>query len=309
MLADRVVETTDVTGTGTMNLLGAAAIDGITMRRFNAVMTTAKPVYYLIVDTAGNFEYGRGTFTTGSPDTITRSSGGVLRSSNSDGLVNFSAGTKYVHAAYGADVGRFGAQELPTLAGSADARTMTNAAPLKNLLTGMLFVAINGAAANTSATPTIQVDSLSAKTVVRADGSALTAGDMPASALLAWYYDGTNFRLLNVPTQMATESETNAAASGTTALATKAVTPQSLGYWTGAIQGHRGRLTLTSGVAVLTGDVSGASTIYFTPYGGQLVPIYDGTRWSMRVFAELSNITTNSSTGKAGPAAVTTNAL
>ena len=306
MLLDRVVETTDVTGTGTMNLLGAATISSITMRRFGAVVTSTKPVYYLIIDATGNFEYGRGVYTSGSPDTLTRAS--ILRSSNSDAAVNFSAGTKYVYAAAGADVLRFGAQELPTLAGTADARTMTNAAPLKALITGMMFAAINGAAANATTTPTIQVDSLTAKTVVKPDNTALAAGDMPASTLLLFFYDGTSFRLLNAAAmQAATEAETNATASAGTALSGKAVTPQGLGRWTGAIAPPQGRLTLTSATPVLTGDVAGAGTVYYALYNGQLVPIYDGTRWSMFVFAELSNILANSSTGKAGPAAAANN--
>jgi hypothetical protein len=69
----------------------------------------------------------------------------------------------------------------------------------------------------------------------------------------------------------------------------------------------QGRLTLTSGVARPTSDVSGATTIFYTPSAGDAVPIYDGTSLVPTTFAELSNITTNSATGKAGPAAVTTN--
>jgi len=68
-----------------------------------------------------------------------------------------------------------------------------------------------------------------------------------------------------------------------------------------------GRLTLTTAVPVLTSTVSGASTIYYTPYIGNMIPVYDGTRPVNYVFTELSNATAQSSTGKAGPAAVTTN--
>lgn len=56
----------------------------------------------------------------------------------------------------------------------------------------------------------------------------------------------------------------------------------------GLIPVCQGRLTLTSGVPVTTTDVTGASTIYFTPYNGNLVRIYDGTRWRMYSFTELS---------------------
>jgi len=66
-----------------------------------------------------------------------------------------------------------------------------------------------------------------------------------------------------------------------------------------------GRLTLTSGTPVLTGDVTAATTIYYSPYTHRWVPIWNGTNFTnCDIGAELSNITTNSSTGNAGPAAV-----
>lgn len=69
----------------------------------------------------------------------------------------------------------------------------------------------------------------------------------------------------------------------------------------------QGRLTLTSATPVLTSTVSGATTIYYALYQGNQVPIYDGTAFLMTTFSELSNVTTASSSGSAGPAAVTTN--
>lgn len=50
----------------------------------------------------------------------------------------------------------------------------------------------------------------------------------------------------------------------------------------------QGRLTLTSGVPVLAAGVTAATTIYYTPYIGDRVPIYDGTKWVSREFTELS---------------------
>ncbi len=50
----------------------------------------------------------------------------------------------------------------------------------------------------------------------------------------------------------------------------------------------QGRLTLTSGVAITTTDVSGQTTIYYTPCAGNRIPIYDGTNYINTVFAELS---------------------
>lgn len=48
------------------------------------------------------------------------------------------------------------------------------------------------------------------------------------------------------------------------------------------------RLTLTSGAAVTTADVTAATTVYWTPYKGNRVALYDGTNWQIRKSAELS---------------------
>ncbi len=50
-----------------------------------------------------------------------------------------------------------------------------------------------------------------------------------------------------------------------------------------------GRLTLTSGLPVTTADVTAATTIYFTPYEGNYISLYDGsTAWTVLTFAETS---------------------
>jgi hypothetical protein len=49
-----------------------------------------------------------------------------------------------------------------------------------------------------------------------------------------------------------------------------------------------GRLTLTSGVPVMTADVAAATTIYYTPYAGNSIPIYNGTVFVPYAFSELS---------------------
>jgi len=62
-----------------------------------------------------------------------------------------------------------------------------------------------------------------------------------------------------------------------------------------------GRLTLTSATPITTGDVTGATTVYFTPYKGNVIALYDGTDWVPAVFSELSQATTDSTKS---PAAV-----
>jgi hypothetical protein len=64
----------------------------------------------------------------------------------------------------------------------------------------------------------------------------------------------------------------------------------------------QGRLTLTTGAPVMTANVASAATLYYSPYTGNLIPIWDGSNFVPNTFAELSNILTNSATGKAGPA-------
>lgn len=66
----------------------------------------------------------------------------------------------------------------------------------------------------------------------------------------------------------------------------------------------QGRLTLSTGVAVMTSTVSNATTVYYTPSNGNIIPIYDGTNFVPRTFSEISQLTTD--TTKA-PAACTTN--
>lgn len=47
-----------------------------------------------------------------------------------------------------------------------------------------------------------------------------------------------------------------------------------------------GRLTLTSGTPVTTADVTGATTIYYTPYLHNVIPLWDGSHWVPTAFTE-----------------------
>jgi hypothetical protein len=49
-----------------------------------------------------------------------------------------------------------------------------------------------------------------------------------------------------------------------------------------------GRLTATSVTPVPTADVSAATSIYFTPYAGNRIALYDGSRWNIRTFSEIT---------------------
>jgi hypothetical protein len=76
----------------------------------------------------------------------------------------------------------------------------------------------------------------------------------------------------------------------------------------GLVTPPQGRLTLVQGTPVMTASQVSKTSIYYTAYVGNQLPIYNGsamvpTPWSV----DLSNITTNSATGNAGPAAVVAN--
>jgi hypothetical protein len=98
-IADRVKETTTTTGTGTIDLAGAAT----GYRSFVSAIGDGNECFYVIVQqNQSEWEVGIGTVTDASPDTLSRDT--VLASSNSGSLVNFSAGTKDVFVSIPADV-------------------------------------------------------------------------------------------------------------------------------------------------------------------------------------------------------------
>ena len=96
ILADRVKETTAVTGTGTATLLGA--VSGF--QSFSVVGDGNTTYYCISGQGTAEFEIGLGTYTL-SGTTLARTT--VLSSSNSNALVNFSAGTKDIFVTYPAE--------------------------------------------------------------------------------------------------------------------------------------------------------------------------------------------------------------
>lgn len=68
--------------------------------------------------------------------------------------------------------------------------------------------------------------------------------------------------------------------------------------------GGPGRLTLTTAVPVTTGDVTGATTVYYTPHNRAWIKLYNGTRWQSFALTELSQATSDTTKS---PAAVANN--
>ena len=90
-LNDRVKETSTTTGTGTFNLAGAET----GFESFVSGIGNGNVTYYAISnDGTAEFEVGFGTVTDAATDTLSRDT--IISSSNSDALVDFSAGTKTV---------------------------------------------------------------------------------------------------------------------------------------------------------------------------------------------------------------------
>jgi hypothetical protein len=49
-----------------------------------------------------------------------------------------------------------------------------------------------------------------------------------------------------------------------------------------------GRLTLSSGNPIPSSNITAATTLYFTPYNGNRICIWNGAEWTLRTFAELT---------------------
>ena len=91
VINDRVKETSTSTGTGTIDLAGAAT----GFESFVAGIATGNTTYYTIFNQGTTeWEVGLGTVTDATPDTLSRDT--VISSSNGDAAVTFTSGTKDV---------------------------------------------------------------------------------------------------------------------------------------------------------------------------------------------------------------------
>jgi hypothetical protein len=95
VLADRVLETTTSTGSGTITLAGAKP----GYQSFSLAIGDGNQTYYTIAGQV-EWEVGIGTYTS-SGDALSRDT--ILSSSDGGGKVNFSAGTKDVFVTYPAE--------------------------------------------------------------------------------------------------------------------------------------------------------------------------------------------------------------
>lgn len=261
MIGDRIRETTTTTGTGTYNLGGA-----VTGRlAFIDVIGTGKVVDYICESADGTqYEIGSGTVTSGSPNTLSRTT--IYLSSNSNNAVNWTSGSKIIYSGFYSDFVRFDkAGNLPVAGGSADVLTLTHSPTLKKLRNGQWFLFESSASPNATTTPTLNIDSTGAKTLVKGDGTALSAGTISASTLFLAVYrlSGDKFWIINLggagggsgTVNSGTAGQLAYYASSTTAVSGNANATISAGSLTLGVSGG------TIGKLLLAGNTSGAITI------------------------------------------------
>ena len=149
--------------------------------------------------------------------------------------------------------------------GTSDAITAAFSPSITSLVDGQI-VWFRASAANLTSTPTFSPNGLTPRVITKSGGAALAPSDIVgAFAEYAMRYNlaNTRWEMLSTPS----------IASGITA----STQPQ-------------GRLTLVSGTPVMAADEAAQSTVYYTPYIGNTIPIYNGSNFIPTVFSELSMV-------------------
>lgn len=171
-----------------------------------------------------------------------------------------------------------------TSGGSANAQTISLAPAITAYTTGMGLIRFKAGFSNTTTTPTLNINALGAKTMVRNDGTALAVGDIIANQYYNVYYDGTNIRIICDLTNFYGATTTGSAN------AQAATSSGFLSYRAGdeivAIAGYTNTGALTLNVNALGAkavtDIVGNALIGGEVYAGApFRAIYDGTQFRL----------------------------
>lgn len=209
---------------------------------------------------------------------------------NSHQINNLAAGTAAGDAARTDQVQTGASSHAATVnsgGGTVDAIRLTFS-PTNTALTTNERVRWTSPGANTVTTPTLSKNGgTTTKTIKKGASAALAVGDTGASGYVCEAeYNGTDWILLNPATAAGTAASNTFSGDNTFSGSTMLDGP--ILVTGGPLTSPGGRLTLTSATPVLTSDVTGATTIYYTPYIHNAIDLYDGTRWRTHFFAELS---------------------
>jgi hypothetical protein len=207
MLVNMVLETTTNPGTNTtVNLAGA--VSGFSA--FASGFSNGASIYYVLRD-GGQWETGSGTFNTGSPNTISRTtvisnSAGNTSRLNFTGLTqvyNVTPASRSVYTNNSGLVQNVTATGISaplwggSAGGTANALTISPSPAITSYVIGQIFFLGTGASPNTGDV-TLNVSGLGAQNLINATGSAqLAPGTLRPNTVLMVLYDGANFRLLS----------------------------------------------------------------------------------------------------------------
>lgn len=348
MFAEKIGESCSTTGTGTFSLGGAYGA----FRAWGTGFSSGDlGWYYNTNDTGSIWELGYGTYTAGSPNTLTRN----LVASSTGSLINWTTTPHRIYSVPSATILKH--MLAPFINGVANvpgwfvrgvmwldyALGITAAWVKKRYVSGTVtsagshaeegrfFIGLDSGATHifASSQRMVFVDIGAANYTFTANdiGKCLDFDTTAAPRVLTMLANnaagmGHGAYVFVRPYGSGTNGVTfTPGGSDTTDLATAPPGRMTKFQWDGAkskwtsdyvapslVLLPRGRLTLTSATPVLTSTVSGATTIYYALYNGNQVPIYDGSStFASTTFAELTNATAQSSSGKAGPAAVANN--
>lgn len=180
LVGDRVKETTQTSGTGTLSLAGAAT----GFRSFAQEFSSGGKCYYLIVDDPTNttqYEVGIGTFTAGTPNTLSRDT--ILESTSSNNAVSWDSSTKTVISTSNKLLLNAIADAVDSdlvTTGTSTAYTLASYRPTVGLYEGR-FICFK-LHTTCGASPTLNVDATGNKGLVDLNGTAISSGAMVGSA-------------------------------------------------------------------------------------------------------------------------------